>query len=243
MADQTMPTDNTRARRPGAAARSRSMSQPQDAADTPGYEEEPVPHTVSDDLDGYDEFADPVTNGDLLEDAFDEEEPFDVGDETIPRRIAASERETRSASLQEDHELLVLLARRAAASPSRGAAVALMAAAAPIALRLHPTHYRPLRPMLPALIHGSALLTRQLYSRRATRPLIEQMPTILQHTLHALIQQADLGRTLTPATVHRILSAQAHRLMARGQKRRPRQRAGRGGNQYSAVDRRDDDES
>jgi hypothetical protein len=79
---------------------------------------------------------------------------------------------------------------------------------APISIRLAPQIYRALWPTLPTLMQGVAGVTRLLHSRRATRPLIESVPAILQSTIAQLARHAEQGQPITRRLVAKVLSRQ-----------------------------------
>jgi hypothetical protein len=113
-----------------------------------------------------------------------------------------------SAGLLEEYELMEALAATAASTESRAEAERLVAALAPISIRLAPQIYRALWPTLPTLMQGVAGVTRLLHSRRATRPLIESVPAILQSTVAQLARHAEQGQPITGRLVAKVLSRQ-----------------------------------
>lgn len=113
-----------------------------------------------------------------------------------------------SAGLLEEYDLMDALAATAASTESRAEAERLVAALAPISVRLAPQIYRALWPTLPALMQGVVGVTRLLHNRRATRPLIEIVPAILQSTVAQLARHAEQGQPITRRLVAKVLSKQ-----------------------------------
>ena len=70
-----------------------------------------------------------------------------------------------------------------------------------------------LRRLLPNLTRGVAVLTRLLRQRRATRPAIRTIPTIVRRTARSLVRQAQTGRPVTLRTAARTMAAQTRRVI------------------------------
>ncbi|MBE2222227.1 MAG: hypothetical protein IAF02_11840 [Anaerolineae bacterium] len=125
-----------------------------------------------------------------------------------PRRLSTNRQDTWSAVLTEEVELMAQLAAAAVVAESQTEAVTLAAALPVLAIRLSPQSYRALWPVLPTLVQGVAGLTRFLYGRAQTRPLIRQLPTILENSVADLAERVADGRSVPATLVARVLARQ-----------------------------------
>lgn len=119
-----------------------------------------------------------------------------------------SDSKTCSAALLEDYELMEALALAAAKAKSQTEAEGLIAALAPVSIRLNPQAYRALWPALPTLIQGTVGITRLLHSRPATRPLIGVLPAILRSATAQLARYVAHGQPISRALAARVLAKQ-----------------------------------
>lgn len=125
-----------------------------------------------------------------------------------PRHSSTIRQDTWSAALTEEIELMEQMAATAVATKNQTEAVTLAAALPVLAIRLSPQSYRALWPALPALMQGVMGLTRFLYGRAETRPLIRQIPAILENTIADLAERVANGRQVTPVITARTLARQ-----------------------------------
>jgi hypothetical protein len=74
---------------------------------------------------------------------------------------------------------------------------------------ISPADRRALRRILPHMVRGTAILTRILRRRRATRPAVRAVPTIIRRTVKTLKRHAAAGKPVTrktaaKATAHHV---------------------------------------
>ena len=70
-----------------------------------------------------------------------------------------------------------------------------------------------LRRVLPHMVRGAAVLTRILRRRRATRPVVRAVPTIVRNTSRTLVRQAAAGRPVTRQAAARVMATQTRRVL------------------------------
>jgi hypothetical protein len=70
-----------------------------------------------------------------------------------------------------------------------------------------------LRRVLPHMVRGAAVLTRILRRRRATRPVVRAVPTIVQNTSRTLVRQASAGQPVTRRAAARVMATQTRRVL------------------------------
>ena len=104
------------------------------------------------------------------------------------------------------------MAHYAAFSESEHEAEALAGAAATITLS--PRDRRALRSLVPNLVRGAAILTRVLRMRRATRPFVRVVPTIMRRTVRTLRRGAVAGQPITRQRAGRIMARQTRRVLS-----------------------------
>jgi hypothetical protein len=110
------------------------------------------------------------------------------------------------------HEALAeMMAEQAAQEIHEGEAEA--AAGAALVTVLSPRDRRALRRLLPHMVRGVAVLTRILRRRRATRPAVRAMPTIVRRTVTSLKRQAAQGRPITRRSAGRTMASQVRRVI------------------------------
>ena len=102
-------------------------------------------------------------------------------------------------------------AARAAASESETEAEAFTGAASYISMS--PQVRRDLERMLPALLRGSAALTRLLHSNRHTRQAVRLVPGIVDGTARALARRAAAGDRVGPVEVGQALGGVTSRAL------------------------------
>ena len=105
-----------------------------------------------------------------------------------------------------------LMANYAAFSESEHEAEALAGAAATITLS--PRDRRALRRLVPNLVRGAAILTRILRMRRATRPFVPVVPTIIRRTVRTLRRSAAAGRPITRRRAGAVMARQTRRVLS-----------------------------
>lgn len=110
------------------------------------------------------------------------------------------------------HEALAEMMAEAAAHEQHEGEAEAMAGAAVMTV-ISPADRRALRRILPHLVRGTAILTRILRRRRATRPAVRVVPTIIRRTVKTLKRQAAAGRPITRRTAGRAAATQVRRVL------------------------------
>jgi len=119
--------------------------------------------------------------------------------------------EIASHELTHHEALAELMAEAAAHEQHEGEAEAMIGAAAVTVIS--PADRRALRRILPHLVRGTAILTRILRRRRATRPLLRAVPTVVRRTIRDLKKQAANGVPITRRTAARAAARQVRRVL------------------------------
>lgn len=142
--------------------------------------------------------------------AASEDDPDEWADDEVADPTSISEYaldpNVCSATLLEDHELMMRLASAAARTDHKTDAVNLIIAIIPLALRSTPHVYRALWRVLPGLIRGTGRATRALHNRPHTRSVLKQMPSILHTVVAQLAQRVMHGRPVSTAMAEKLLS-------------------------------------
>lgn len=139
----------------------------------------------------------------LREGEYEFEQEFELGE---------GEFEMEAAGPIAHHEALAeYMAAAAAEASSEMEAEALVGAATASVLTARDR--RSLRKLQRSLVKGSAALTRLLRRRRATRPLVRAIPTIVRRTARICSHRAAQGRPVTSKTVARVMSNQTRRVL------------------------------
>ncbi|WP_446745401.1 hypothetical protein [Silvibacterium acidisoli] len=94
------------------------------------------------------------------------------------------------------HEALAEIMAEAASHEVHEGEAEAMVGAATITV-ISPRDRRALRRILPHLVRGTAILTRILRRRKATRPMVRVVPTIIRRTVKDLKKQAGRGIPIT----------------------------------------------
>jgi hypothetical protein len=110
------------------------------------------------------------------------------------------------------HEALAEIMAEAAAHEHHEAQAEAMIGAAVVTV-LSPRDRRALRRLLPHLVRGAAVLTRILRRRRATRPAVRAVPTIMRRTVSTLKRQAAAGRPITRRAAARAATVEVRRVL------------------------------
>jgi hypothetical protein len=111
------------------------------------------------------------------------------------------------------HEALAeMMAEMAAHEHNEGQAEAMIGGA--VVTVLSPRDRRALRRLLPHLVRGAAVLTRILRRRRATRPAVRAVPTIMRRTVATLKRQAAAGRPVTRQGAGRAAAVEVRRVLS-----------------------------
>ena len=111
------------------------------------------------------------------------------------------------------HEALAeMMAEMAAHEHHEGQAEAMIGGA--VVTVLSPRDRRALRRLLPHLVRGAAVLTRILRRRRATRPAVRAVPTIMRRTVATLKRQAAAGQPVTRQAAGRAAAVEVRRVLA-----------------------------
>jgi hypothetical protein len=128
--------------------------------------------------------------------------------------LEVGEHESAAHTLHEANgELLAALAAR---TPRDLDAQAMMGAAAVTVVRAHEA--RELRRILPYLVRATALLTRILRRRRALRPALRAVPTIVRRTNYILRRRAAGGRPISRQLAGRVMASQVRRVLGNPQR-------------------------
>ncbi len=134
----------------------------------------------------------------------DESEVHGEGEREVVHEIAAHE-------LSHHEALAEMMAEAASHEVHEGEAEAMAGAAAVTVIS--PRDRRALRRILPHLIRGTAILTRILRRRRATRPMVRVVPTIVRRTIRDLKKQAARGIPITRKRAATAAARQVHRVL------------------------------
>jgi hypothetical protein len=111
------------------------------------------------------------------------------------------------------HEALAeMMAEMAAHEHHEGQAEAMIGGA--VVTVLSPRDRRALCRLLPHLVRGAAVLTRILRRRRATRPAVRAVPTIMRRTVATLKRQAAAGRPVTRKAAAHAAAVEVRRVLA-----------------------------
>src|SRR5262245_41955722 len=110
------------------------------------------------------------------------------------------------------HEAIAeIMAEAASHEQNEAQAEAMMGAA--VATVLSPRDRRALRRLLPHLVRGASVLTRILRRRRATRPAVRAVPTIMRRTVVHLKRQAATGQPVTRRAAGRAAAIEVRRVL------------------------------
>jgi hypothetical protein len=110
------------------------------------------------------------------------------------------------------HEALAEMMAEAAAHELHEGEAEAMAGASTVTV-ISPADRRALRRILPHLVRGTAILTRILRRRRATRPAVRAVPTIVRRTVKTLKRHAAAGRPITRQLAGRTAAAQVRNVL------------------------------
>jgi hypothetical protein len=80
---------------------------------------------------------------------------------------------------------------------------------------ISPRDRRALRRALPHLVRGTAILTRILRRRRATRPAVRAVPSIVRRTVKQLKRRAAAGKPITRKAVARAAASEVKKVLGR----------------------------
>jgi hypothetical protein len=78
---------------------------------------------------------------------------------------------------------------------------------------ISPRDRATLATVLPHMVRGTAVLTRILRRRPATRPFVRTVPTITQRTARTLTRRAAAGQPVTRRTAARVMATQTRRVL------------------------------
>jgi hypothetical protein len=110
------------------------------------------------------------------------------------------------------HEALAELMAFVASQAETESEAEAMAGASTVIV-LSPRERRALRRLIPSLVRGAAILTRILRRRRATRPAVRVVPTIVRRTVRTLTRRVQSGQPVSRRTAGRIMAAQTQRVL------------------------------
>jgi hypothetical protein len=128
--------------------------------------------------------------------------------------VEAEFEEMATAPLAPAAALGEYLAAQAASAESESEAEAFAGVASYIALK--PDDRRDLERMLPALLRGSAAITRLLHGNRRTRPAVRLVPGIVDAAGSTLARRVAAGEPVGPAEVGQVLGAATGRVLRDG---------------------------
>jgi hypothetical protein len=173
---------------------------------------------------------------------FETHEFHEYEEESAGESESEAAHEIISHELTEHEALAEMMAESAAHEQHEGEAEA-MAGAATLTV-INPADRRALRAILPHLVRGMAILTRILRRRRATRPAVRAIPTIIRRTVKTLKRNAAAGRPITRKIAAQVAAKEVRKVLgsprictaaisrnvksSRTMKRAPRRRAARG---------------
>jgi hypothetical protein len=120
--------------------------------------------------------------------------------------------EVAAHPLTHNEAVAEMMAEAASQESHEGEAEA-MAGAATVTV-ISPSDRRALRQILPYLVRGTAILTRILRRRRATRPMVRAVPTIVRRTVKNLKRQAARGIPITRKRAARTAAKQVRRVLS-----------------------------
>jgi hypothetical protein len=120
--------------------------------------------------------------------------------------------EIASHELSHHEALAEVMAEAASHEVHEGEAEAMVGAAALTVIS--PRDRRALRRVLPHMVRGTAILTRILRRRRATRPLVRAVPTIVRRTIKDLKKQAARGIPITRKRLATTAAKQVRRVLS-----------------------------
>jgi hypothetical protein len=103
------------------------------------------------------------------------------------------------------------MADLAARASSQAESEAMVGAA--VATIISPRDRARLRVILPHLVRGTAILTRILRSRRATRPFVRTASQIASRTVKILRKRAARGKPITRKTAARVMQRQVRKVL------------------------------
>jgi hypothetical protein len=125
---------------------------------------------------------------------------------------ATNEAPMHEAPLTQQQALGELMAAVASKAQTDAEAEAMIGAATVITLS--PADRAALRRILPALVRGTAILTRILRRRRSTRPAIRSVPAIVRRTASTLQRRAAAGQPITKRSAARAMAVQTKKVLA-----------------------------
>lgn len=120
--------------------------------------------------------------------------------------------EIASHELNHHEALAEMMAEAACHEVHEGEAEAMAGAAALTVIS--PRDRRALRRILPYMIRGTAILTRILRRRKATRQVVRVVPTIMRRTIKDLKKQAARGIPITRKRAGKAAAKQVHRVLS-----------------------------
>lgn len=141
----------------------------------------------------------------LGEGEYEDESVHGEGEREMVHEIAAHE-------LSHHEALAEIMAEAACREVHEGEAEAMAGAAAVTVIS--PKDRRALRRILPYMIRGTAILTRILRRRKATRPMVRVVPTIVRRTVKELKKQAARGIPITRKRAAVTAAKQVRRVLS-----------------------------
>ena len=120
--------------------------------------------------------------------------------------------EIASHGLTHNEAVAEMMAEAASHELHEGEAEAM--AGASVVTVISPKDRRALRKILPHMVRGTAILTRILRRRRATRPMVRAVPTIMRRTVKELKRHAAKGVPITRKHAARVAAKQVRKVLS-----------------------------
>ncbi len=120
--------------------------------------------------------------------------------------------EIASHGLTHNEAVAEMMAEAASHEVHEGEAEAMVGAS--VVTVISPKDRRALRKILPHMIRGTAILTRILRRRRATRPMVRAVPAIMRRTVKDLKRQAARGIPITRKRAARAAAKQVRKVLS-----------------------------
>jgi len=124
-----------------------------------------------------------------------------------------AELEAEMEAMTSNQATAEFMAAVAARAQSEAEAEAMAGAAAVTSIRGE--DLATLRRVLPSMVEGTAVLTRVLRRRRATRPAVRAVPTIVRRTARTLVKRAAAGQPVTRRAAARVMAQQTRTVLSR----------------------------
>ena len=124
-----------------------------------------------------------------------------------------AEPELETIPLTSPSAMAEVLATVAANTPNEAEAEAMAGAATVMALSAK--ERAVLRDVIPRLVQVTCVLTRLLRRKRATRPVVRVLPTLVKSTAAPLVRRVETGKPVTGPVVARVMKTQTRKLLTK----------------------------